>query len=190
MPLAPSAFRLQDAFGSFTFRLQDALSSFCRMPLAPFFFRTPWSPFLEGNSEICTHGHLLFFWQSAGFLFGPAVSNHGLGWNFCDSAFFGWDSNASCDEKKEWILICTCHEVAWVRKTCEALAIKLLPSCCAFHHFDRLSCLSIKFVYEAFVHYMFCLAVPGDSEKKSPYVMTDDFHLVKSWGSCIGKSLD
>ena len=25
-----------------------------------------------------------------------------------------------------------------------------------------------------------CLAVPGDSEKKSPYVMTDDFHLVKS----------
>ena len=37
MPLAPSAFRLQDAFGSFTFRLQDALSSFCRMPLAPFF---------------------------------------------------------------------------------------------------------------------------------------------------------
>ena len=170
--------------------------SVCRMPWAPFagclwllfFFRTPWSPFLEGNSEICTHGHLLFFWQSAGFLFGPAVSNHGLGWNVCDSAFFGWDSNASCDEKKEWILICTCHEVAWVRKTCEALAIKLLPSCCAFHHFDRLSCLSIKFVYEAFVHYMFCLAVPGDSEKKSPYVMTDDFHLVKSWGSCIGKS--
>ena len=50
----------------------------------------------------------------------------------------------------------------------------------AFHHFDRLSCLSIKFVYEAFVHYMFCLAVPVDSEKKSPYVMTDDFHLVKS----------
>ena len=79
MPLAPSAFRLQDAFGSFIFRLQDALSSFCRMPLAPFFFRTPWSPFLEGNFEICTHGHLLFFWQSAGFLFGPAVSYHGLG---------------------------------------------------------------------------------------------------------------
>ena len=45
----------------------------------------------------------------------------------------------------------------------------------AFHHFDRLSCLSIKFVYEAFVHY----TVPGDSEKKSPHVMTDDFHLVK-----------
>ena len=46
--------------------------------------------------------------------------------------------------------------------------------------FTILSCLGIEFVYEAFVHYMFCLAVPGDSEKKSPYVMTDDFHLVKS----------
>lgn len=49
MPLAPSAFRLQDAFGSFIFRLQDALSSFCRMPLAPFFFQDPLVSFLRGK---------------------------------------------------------------------------------------------------------------------------------------------
>ena len=192
---------LQDAVGSFSFPfagclwllhfpfagclellLQDAFGSF--------FFRTPWSPFLEGNSEICTHGHLLFFWQSAGFLFGPAVSYHGLGRNFCDSALFGWDSNASCDEKKEWILIVLVmkllesgrHARHW-QSSCFLVAapFTILTAC-------RVLVLSL-FMRHLYIYYVLSCS-SGDSEKKSPYVMTDDFHLVKWWGSCIGKCLD
>ena len=172
--------------------------SVCRMPWAPFagclwllfFFRTPRSPFLEGNSEICTHGHLLFFWQSAGFLFGPAVSYHGLGRNFCDSALFGWDSNASCDEKKEWILIVLVmkllesgrHARHW-QSSCFLVAapFTILTAC-------RVLVLSL-FMRHLYIYYVLSCN-SGDSEKKSPYVMTDDFHLVKWWGSCIGKCLD